>query len=244
MPLLSDIRSLFSRKKRVPVIDLNITQAHGLQEATRDVDVMPTSNGSDLPFIESKPMRLRSNEEPQRGYHDVMDLVYKLSEHLDRQTERTERLLELLEKLPQGLEALPEFNRQSAKMLELLGQHLRQAEVREEALNATLNRLNQTAGHQTDVLGLLQQQLDANNQSSTKIIETVVDIRPVLIDLAENTKHSGDLLSDISQSAENREVRLVETLKRTQYWVVAALVLCGLTAAAAVVVALIALSGR
>lgn len=268
MPLLGEIRRLFSWKRRPVAVDLTNTQAHRLQEAVRnghhaghhaaddhqaDRPIPLVTSDSPSPDnataitrshgapIEQRTLRVRSLDDLQRSYEDVMGLVHKLSEHLDQQTHRTERLLELLERLPVNLEALPDIARQNARLLEALSGTLSSAKAREEALTAALTRLAASAGHQTDVLGLLQQQLDRNGQDAARIAEGLGSIQPTLNDLLETNRHAGNLLADISQSAEHRDARLNATLLRTQYWLIAAVVLCGIGSIAAIVIAVMAL---
>lgn len=227
MPLLKErVRTLFRRRKPVE-IDISETGAG--------------ASGSDRAtgLIESKPSRTRSATE--RAQEEVLALVRRIGDHLDGQTTRTERLLEVMDRLPQALDALPEINRQNARLLESLHEHFGQAKRREEAMNSVLGSLTETSVRQTDVLGLVQQHLDANSQSAATLSASLDTLHRGLSDLAESNSRSTLVLERISNAAAEREMDLSRTLGRTQRWMIVAVAFCGAASVMAIIVAVMAL---
>ena len=242
MPLLGDIRRMFTRRKPVAVVDVNAVQTDSLS-AEEEHRVLIGGNGIDQnpgpPLIETLPFRVQRDDPTEPRLDEIMSLVRTIGEHVTRQNERTERLLNVLEGLPAALASLPDHARQSAQLLELLSKHAGQSEARDVALNAALANLNRTASQQTDVMGLLQQQLDSNAQAEARIIEAIDTMPQTLRQVAERGERACELLSDISRSGALRERQFFRSILRIQYWMIAAVLLCALAAGGALVVTLI-----
>lgn len=201
MPMLDRVRKLFGNRKPVAIDLSEDEQASQALAAT-----------------EQPPSRQRSLAQLQQGYDEVMGLVRKVNDHLDAQTQRTEQMLEMVEKLPAALEAIPEINRQNARLIELVSEHLREGKRRDNELNQSLEKLSSSSTQQTEVLGLLQQQFDASTQSSQQMTETLGSFSKCLSDLAATNNRSTDILSKIVQENEQREVRMAEMARRSDRW--------------------------
>lgn len=207
MPMLEGIRNLFRGKKDPVAIDL-----------TDDAGEIPSDFDGDRTALTVDRRPKRSMAELQNGYEEVMGLVRKVSDHLDTQTHRTEKMLTLMERMPQALDALPEINRQNARLLESLNEHLSQAKARESALNETLRSLGESSAQQTEVLGLLQQQLDLSVQSAEKMSHTLGSFSEALTNLATANNRSTDVLARIVDAADEREARMAAMVTRSERW--------------------------
>lgn len=243
---MDEIRRMFTRtKKQQPVtIDLTETQANGLHRngdsANGDTDADPHANTT-AQLAPPRSGRGRSVAELQRGYDEVMDLVRKISDHLDTQTQRTERMMQWMEHMPQALEALPEVSRQNARMIEILNEHLSHINARDSSLNNTLSRLGESSQHQTEVLGLLQQQLDNSSRSAEQMTETLGSFREALGNLASTNNRSTEILSNVVKANEERESTLTAMFERTQRWMIAAAILIGTLAVGAIALSAMAI---
>jgi len=235
MTLLSDVRRIFGRKRPV-AIDLTGTQAEPLSKQ------LGANMGGGAPgsTIEPKPTRLRFTPDG-RSNEEVLGLVRKIGDHLDAQTRRTEQVLRLMDRVPQALDALPEINRQNTRLMEALHEHFSQAKRREHALNDTLSMITETSGRQTDVLGLIQQQLDTSSRTTAQFGETLDELRHALGGLAESNNRSAEILANLADERTEREMVLATALARTQRWMIMAVCCCGITSLAAIAVAAVAL---
>jgi uncharacterized phage infection (PIP) family protein YhgE len=251
MPLLEDIRHFLSGKSKKPVeIDLSGTQAEGLGDAQSAAarngqDDEPThSKGGEghLARFIPRSNRAKAISELQRGYDEVIRLVRKVSDHLDTQTERTERMMSVMERLPQAIDALPEINRQNARLLDILSDHLAQSKSREHALNDTLRRLGDASDHHTEVLSVLQRQLDTNHRAAEHMAETLSSFRDALSSLAETNNRSTDLLSRITEASDERESKLTTMFQQTQRWMIAVGGTVGALALIAIILAIVAMT--
>jgi hypothetical protein len=247
MGLMSGIRNLFKRSDPV-MVDLSGTQAQRLAAAVRssagEHDDAARFDEAGALMIEHKPTTVaagsggpRSLAELQRGYEEVMQVVRRVSDHLDSQSERTARITEVLERLPDVIDALPELNRHNTRLLDLLGDHLERTKTRDGAINAALARLTDNCGQQTEVLGLIQQQLDGNRQSSLRMADALGDFRTALADMNATGNRSVATLAQLAQSSGEREARLLLHLGVMRRWLVTAVVCLLLTLLAALAAA-------
>lgn len=243
MPFMEELRRLFTRspKPRTPVgIDLTGTQAEGLSNGSGGDDVQRSRTAEDslAPVHRRKP----TLTEIQQNYDEVMGLVRKIGDHLDAQTQRTEKLVSLMERLPEAIDALPEMHRQNARLLEALSEHLAHSRKREETLNSTLDKLGEASGHQTEVLGLLQQQFDSSTRSAEQMTQTLTGFNETLANLAQNNSRSTEALTQLMRTTEQRESQLIDIFGRTQKWMIGLLAGVGLLTIAAIVIAVIAIT--
>lgn len=210
MPMLDGIRNLFRGRKEPVAIDLS-------DEDRLHAEVVD-HGGADGNALVAERRPKRSMAELQQGYEEVMGLVRRVGDHLDAQAKRTEKLLTLMERMPQALDALPEINRQNARLLEAISEHLSQSKNRETALNDTLRSLGESSSQQTEVLGLLQRQFDISTQSAEKMTETLGNFSEALSNLAATNNRSTDVLSRIVDAADERESRMASMVSRSERW--------------------------
>lgn len=243
MPMLQRLRRMFSPGSKDPVtIDL-VEHAGASQDSPSPTPPTDRDDQRDgeATALAPRSARPRSLGEIQRGYDEVMGLVRKISDHLDQQTERTEKVVDLLDRLPTAIDALPEINRQNSRLLDVLSDHLEQTRNRESALNTTLNRLTENSTHQTEVLGLLQQQLDASSRTAEQMSETMDRFRDALANLAATSNRSTELLSRMMESTNQRESRLEAMFEHAQRWIIGSAIFLSVLAMVGLVIAVIAL---
>jgi chromosome segregation ATPase len=219
MPMLEGFRKLFGGRRKPVAIDLDTED--GQLRSTSDQTGTGTGAGpgTGAGANELSPMRPeRPKQDLQRGMDEIMSLVRRVGDHLDSQSQRTEKLLTLAEDLPQALQALPEINRQNGQLLETLSEHLRHGSKREQALNETLRSLSESSSQHTHVLGLLQQQFDASTQAAQQMTETLGSFSKALTDLAATNSRSTDILARIVDDTEQRESRMAAMVQRSERW--------------------------
>ncbi|MCP3902808.1 MAG: hypothetical protein GY715_04155 [Planctomycetes bacterium] len=239
MPLIKDVGRLFRRRRRPVEIDLTSTQAAALAARAEE----PGETTSPTAMIEPKPQPLRERRGEGRAHEEVLDLVRRIGEHLDHQSDRAERMVQLLDRMPAMLDALPEINRQNATLVETMHEHFAQSKRREEALGTTLVTVHESSERQIDVLGLIQQQLDAGTRTTAHLEETLDDLRGALGDLADSSARSADAMLQVTEQRDSRDAEFRRVVSRTQGWTVAAMIACAMVSVAAVIVAVIALFG-
>lgn len=232
MPMLEGLRKMLRGRKDPVAIDLTDDQREKAAQTER--------NG-DGELVVERRSKSRSMAELQQGYDEVMGLVRKVGDHLDTQSQRTEKLLSLMERMPQALDALPEINRQNSQLLQALNEHLSQSKKRETTLNDTLRSLGESSSQQTEVLGLLQRQLDSSTRSAEQMTETLSSFSEALTNLAATNNRSTDILARIVESAEQRDARMATMASRGDRfnWIIVGLLSLGVLVLAAIGIGLL-----
>ncbi|UCD75106.1 MAG: hypothetical protein JSV91_15140 [Phycisphaerales bacterium] len=241
MTLLRDVRSLFRRKQQPVEIDLTGTRAEALADSVRGNGAR---NGTESPEpVENGAIARRPGSGNSRNANteELMSLVRKMDEHLDQQADRTDRLLDVMDRVPKSLEPLPEISRQNTCLVEALHDHLAQGRDRDSVLKDALANLTRSGGRQTEVLGLIQQQLEANHRAAKERAVALARLNDAMNVLASSNNRTGDLISELVRSDEKRQGELTAMLGRTQKWVIATLACCAAASVTALVVASLAL---
>lgn len=183
----------------------------------------------------------RSHDNARVESNDVIGLVRRIGEHLDDQAQHGQQVVALLDRLPPALQALPEMNRHCTRLLEVITEAQQHSRKREDALNNNLERIGAANERHTEVLGLLQQQLDNNEQATRGVTDTLDNFRRVLSEMSNSTAQSVDVLSKMAKASEKREFRMSTTLAKTQKWMIATMIFCGVVSATAIGIALVTL---
>jgi len=248
MALLQDIRGIFTRKKPV-VIDLTSSQASGLASGP-DTHIeakplvrpnisgrAPAPEGDPEDRADRKSISARARVPAAPNVEEVMIVVRQISTHLETQARRTDKLIECMERLPGALDALPEINRQNSRLLEIVNEYLGHARRRDDALNETLSGITDASARQTEVLGLIQQQMDENTRSSQELRSGLVDFKDAISQLAGTNRRTTSVLSEMNQTNDRREQELTRMLRRSQAWMIGAMICSAAATATAVAVA-------
>lgn len=258
MALLADIRSLFTRRKPT-LIDLappaterrfdSLSHSAASKPAgDGELSVRPaiTDSTSSVSDTEAEvPAATELAEPPRTIRHpsfpaqrppteQIIHAIGRIGDHLDSYAAQNVRLMELLEKLPKSLDNLPEVNRQTSRLLETLTDQMETGRRREDGLLHTLGRINDTAREHSEMLAQIGGQLETNQQTSANLGESISSLRHALTDLADSNSRTVGALSHLTKANQARDMDLLNMVRRMQWWLVTAVVLCGLMAAAAV----------
>lgn len=214
-----------------------------LRGILRRRDAGPADSGAprSLAGVEPKPAPPseigRIAEQQARRHEALMERLDALAGRIEADAAHRERAATLLERAPAALEALPDIGRQNARIIELLQRAGAASDRRDATVQQAVERLGDSARQQSEVLGLLQQQLDENQQAVLRTNETLEALRQALLAVGHDSTRSVETLGDIARAAESRDARLETMLARMERWVLAVLVCC----AAAVIVGGVAL---
>lgn len=146
----------------------------------------------------------------QKNYAEVMELIRKVSNHLDRESERSERLMEIAEKIPAALETLPELRAQNEEIIVALRQAAAETAKRDEAAARTLE--------------LLGDRMDEARESDRQLVGTMAEFRGTLREMADSSEKTGATLSVMNERNIAREQELQNILLLTKRWITIATV--------------------
>lgn len=146
----------------------------------------------------------------QKNYAEVMELIRKVSNHLDRESERSERLMEIAEKIPAALETLPELRAQNEEVIIALRQAAAETAKRDEAAAQTLE--------------LLGDRMDEARESDRQLVGTMAEFRGTLREMADSSEKTGETLAVMNERNVAREQELQNILLLTKRWITIATV--------------------
>ena len=127
-------------------------------------------------------------------------------------------LANLIRELHAPMRALPELARQQGGLMETLVDQSGRSRSRDQAIERSLHQLTEGAARQTQVLGLVQQQLDLNHETSIRVSDSLRDTASALGAFAATTDRQTRALEALAEST-RRRLAQSERLERTlQFW--------------------------
>jgi len=127
-------------------------------------------------------------------------------------------LAALIRDLHAPMRALPELARQQGGLMETLVDQSSRHRSRDQAIERSLQQLTEGAARQTQVLGLVQQQLDLNHETSIRVSDSLRDTASALGAFAATTDRQTRALEALAEST-RRRLAQSERLERTlQFW--------------------------
>jgi hypothetical protein len=127
-------------------------------------------------------------------------------------------LASLIRDLHAPMRALPELARQQGGLMETLVDQSSRHRSRDQAIERSLQQLTEGAARQTQVLGLVQQQLDLNHETSIRVSDSLRDTASALGAFAATTDRQTQALEALAEST-RRRLAQSERLERTlQFW--------------------------
>lgn len=196
---------------------------HGLIERTGKVEAPTPRNKQEL------------FEELQKNYREVVDLVRKVDNHLDRNDKRASEMLDIARRVDQALPALAEFPSE-------MRTHL--AELREgvtAAIHEHGTRSDERAARINGVLESVEKKIAASGASQAQLVTTMAGFRETLGDLADSSSRTSTVLEDIDHRRMEREDELTKMLVASRRWSVAAMALAIVIGSVALAVGVVAL---
>ena len=169
----------------------------------------------------------------QQGFGEVVDLIRTVRTHLDQQDQRSDRMLSLMENLPDALEALPETNRNQARMAEAISTHVDQQGRQANRLNDALSGLAQASEHQSQVMGVLQQQIEQARQTDEQLLSSFGAMNQTLVQLSESSQANVQAMQRVTEHTEKSDRRMEELVRTNKQHMTALSVTSWVLAAAA-----------
>jgi hypothetical protein len=177
--------------------------------SVHDRDVEPSRPGS-TPVAVARV----GDGEDERALAVLTEFRNDLRSHHAVQSE----LATLIRDLHAPMRALPELARQQGGLMETLVDQSSRHRSRDQAIERSLQQLTEGASRQTQVLGLVQQQLDLNHETSIRVSDSLRDTASALGAFAATTDRQTRALEALAEST-RRRLAQSERLERTlQFW--------------------------
>ncbi len=208
--------------------------------AQEEIDVIEreSSSNSSGAISNSSAQAPRSKQELlaelSKSYTEVVALVRKVDDHLDKADRRSERLMEIAEKLPTAIDTLGSMKDQHSEMNDTL-----------RALNDSIrdghSQSDKGVAKQLQSLERVQELLEKSGDAEREMGQSIVEFKESVSDMAGSNVRLGEVLDTIQKRDSMRDTRLQEMVERTQRWMFV-LILVVAVVAVAVVASVIAFS--
>ncbi|MBM4109922.1 MAG: hypothetical protein FJ254_01010 [Phycisphaerae bacterium] len=164
--------------------------------------------------------------------------MQQFESQLASQADVNRRLGELIRQLDGTLASLPEMARQQARMVDTLIDQAQRAKDRDAALTRGLKELGEGSDRQTQVLGLVQQQLDLHSETSSRVAEILGEARTALGAFSASSERHARSIESLAEATRRRTIQSDRLERRLQLWLVVTTALSTTALVYALVVAL------
>lgn len=161
---------------------------------------------------------------PINGDH----LLVQFRDQLSTQATSQAHLNTLLSSLSTTLNALPQLARQQGQVLEVLVEDAARSRHRDQTLERSLVHLSEGSDRQTQVLGLVQQQLDLNHEVSLRVAESLRETASAITTFAATSERQSRALDLLAQSTQRRVAQSDRLEKALQFWLAIVGAICTL----------------
>lgn len=167
-----------------------------------------------------------------QNYREVLSLVRKVDEHLDRQDQRSQRLLELAEQLPAAADTLEQIRKRNVEI---------NVSVRDliAAVNDSTGKAGANAEEHLKSLAQIHAQLEQAGKSEERTAAAFNEFRSTVKTIAGSNTNLATVLERMNQRDLGRDLRLQDMIARTQRWTIILALLTTTGVAAAVTAVLV-----
>lgn len=182
-------------------------------------------------IVVERTIEPRSVERYQGTSHRPIDgetLLMQFRDQLTTQAQSHQQLNTLLGTLTTTLNALPQLARQQGQVLETLIEGAARARHRDQAIERNLVQLSEGSDRQTQVLGLVQQQLDLNHEVSLRVAESLRETASAISTFALTSDRHSRALENLAQATQRRVTQADRLEKALQFWLAVVAAICTL----------------
>ncbi len=255
MTFLAEIRSMLTRRKAPVMIEVTGTQAEKLSQdpliaaaatslhSGAGEQLLATAPDSDTESDANAPHNGTSAPPPQ-SEDELTTLLRQVRTHLDDQTQVSRKTVAGIDRLAQTADALHRLDRHAGQLVAMATEHFGQEKSRSDNTSQALTTIRETSQHHTEVLGLTQQQLDANARTLDRVADTLDHIQQGVASVAAASDQTAELLTRLDRATDDGSQAMRDFIARTQRTSLVVLAGCASASILAVVVAILALVQR
>jgi hypothetical protein len=174
----------------------------------------------------------------QEGFGNLSDLMGSIRDNLERQGERQDELLKYLAHLPTALESLPESNRIHGETLKAIHETIGNQSAHQQKLGEILEKLHESGGESKAVLDDLANRVETMRQTDEAISGNLNQVGSAMETVSKHSATSTQVLEQMRDNLNARDEQLQRMLQKQTHRFMVIMVICILTAIAALFVAL------
>ncbi len=173
-------------------------------------------NGEALPARQQAASRDRAIAQLQGAYEEVVGLMSSIQQHMQAQSDRSERLLAMMEGLPEALKSLPEAQRNQTRTLEAIQGHLAEQSRHTAGLTQAIQGLAQAADTHERSMNIIQQQLDASQHNGEQILSSFSSLSETLGRMTDSSQAGTAVLQRLAERSEQSDDQVRRLFTRSQ----------------------------
>ncbi|MEM6394058.1 MAG: hypothetical protein AAF797_14930 [Planctomycetota bacterium] len=186
---------------------------------------------------DGEPGKEVSIQQVKAGYGEVMETMKSVRDHLDQQSQRSERMLTLLEDLPATLKSLPEATRQQTQALEAIRANLEKSNETTGYLTTAITGLSEVAGQQRESLDKMHQNMAEETVARQELRDGLSTLDATMGEVKAATDESRAAAVSLANESRGREDATRELFQRSQRMTLVFTVVSWALAIGAIVVA-------
>jgi len=187
--------------------------------------------GSPVLVKTARPKDKRESiEKLQAGFDRLVEQLYGINEHLNRQITQHEELMRRVEQLPKLLEAFPGVVENQKKIIEELIEQLKAATAKNQQFIDVIEKIPTETAKQTDALVEIDHQLAAAADTDVQMAESFNKFHETLERLNQSTVSQTDSIMTMSKTfaTSDRYLKYIISRqnKRFMWMFIAAIAVC------------------
>ncbi|MEQ9616502.1 MAG: hypothetical protein RLN60_00535 [Phycisphaerales bacterium] len=168
-------------------------------------------------------------EELSKNYQEVLQLVRKMSDHIDREADREERVVALATKVDEIRDAL-------ATMPDRINENA-------NTLNARIvEAIDRQALAEQGALDQMIEQSRVSGEAQGRLVTTMAEFRETMHDMSKSGSRSNEILAEMSRNADATREEIAQLIVTSKRWTTVAMVASLSVAVVAIVIAAISLA--
>jgi hypothetical protein len=233
MPLINSVRKLFTRRR-----PLELTVTH---RAT-GTDGPPAMILAESISTESLEAAIEFEPEPESEPTEPLAVLGRIEQAFEDDRDARNALADHIAQLPTAVEALTTLADRQQRLVELTRSISDQGRAAADCAARHAELLQSSFDRQTDTIGLIQRQLDANHQLASHTADHLARLGEGLFESTQTNRRTSDALTAIVDQAKTRGAQQDAQFRRLQGWMIATAVASIATVIAAVTLAWVVLS--
>lgn len=218
--------------------DADIIDEHpldDLDDPTPDPSVVTTR-----PVHLARPPARRTKQEwfdeLQRNHQELTDLIRKFDAHLDSSEQRAERLMRAADALDRVAPSIETLSHTVTDQVSAAAERIT------SAVETASGRAQSSADNAATAFNAIAEHLHQSNAGQTELVTRLAEFRQSMTEVARTGAESTRLLAEMSQRDAERQTRLDQRLASTRLWLVLGVTAAFVLSAAAIAVAVIAIT--
>ena len=231
MPLFTGFRRLFTGRRPV---ELTVDPSGRTADAETTGDLPDPAQDSPSDLAPSSPLP---------AVVDPVATIERLESTLQSGRDVQDQTLEAIKRVPLAVSELERMASGQQELAEAIRSLEATGEERMKAETAVLERLSDLIERETALFGLVQTQLDANQQAVEKTAVRLEEVASAIHETARTNRATGEAMEAMVSEIKDREQRAEDRAGALQGWVVTCVVACIAATAAALALAWAVLGG-